>query len=40
MGYRDPPGEQKDFVTQMVEYHAFNMGVVGSNPTGVTKIVL
>ena len=28
-----------DFVTQLVEYHTFNVRVVGSNPIGVTNIV-
>ena len=26
-----------DLVTQWVEYYTFNVGVVGSSPTGVTK---
>ena len=26
-----------DSVTQLVEYHTFNVGVVGSSPTGVTN---
>ena len=28
-----------DFVTQLVEYHTFNVRVVGSNPTGITTIL-
>ena len=28
---------QIDFVTQLVEYQAFNLGVEGSSPSGVTK---
>jgi hypothetical protein len=33
-----PLGDTKiDFVTQRLEYHTFNMGVDGSNPSGVTK---
>ena len=36
---RFPVGVQvKDFVTQLAEYHTFNVGVEGSNPSGVTKI--
>lgn len=30
----------KDSVAQLVEHHTFNVGVMGSNPIGVTNLSL
>lgn len=33
------PQKMEDLLAQLVEHHTFNVGVMGSNPIGVTNLV-